>query len=203
MQPRQVPHSSHWPWIGALLAVVIGGAVLYGVLHGHELANTVSLVMAPKEQFPTYHDGELTHAQQKLVAIIKTEYDAQPSGTKYADGASESWCADFVSWVLRENGTSLINPNSGGWRIPGTHTLRDYFETSGVWHTYGDGYQPKIGDIAIYDGNGPFGQHTNFVMRNDSGLLTTVGGNEAGAIRVQRHQLTDDLKVVGFAETKF
>lgn len=189
-----------WLWIVVVLAVLAVGVSVYGVFHGREIANTIAVVTMKKEQFPTYKAGELTAAQEKLIAIIKTEYDTQPPGTKYADGVSESWCADFVSWVMKQDERPFVNPNSGSWRIPGTHTLKDYFESKGNWHPYGDGYQPKIGDVAIYDGNGPYGQHTNFIMRNDNGLLTTVGGNEAGAIHVQQHQLNDSLKAVGFAE---
>lgn len=189
-----------WLWIVILFAMFAIGVSIYGVLHGREIVNTISLATVKKEQFPTYKAGELTAAQEKLIAIIKTEYDAQPAGTKYSQGVSESWCADFVSWVMKEYGQPFTNPNRGSWRIPGTHTLKEYFMSTGRWHPYGDGYQPKVGDIAIYDGDGPYGQHTNFIMRNESGLLTTVGGNEAGVIHVQQHRLNDDLKAVGFAE---
>lgn len=189
-----------WLWLIITLAALAIGVSVYGVLHGRELVNTISLATTHKEQFPTYKSGELTAAQEKLIAIIKTEYEAQPPGVKYADGVNESWCADFVSWVMKQDDRPFVNPNSGSWRIPGTHTLKDYFASTGNWHPYGDGYQPKVGDVAIYDGDGPYGQHTNFIMRNDSGLLTTVGGNEVGAIRIQQHQLNDDLKAVGFAE---
>ena len=188
-----------WLVILVLLLVVVAGITTYGLLHSREFANVYELHATETRAFPAYSDGELSHAQEKLVAIIKTEFNSQPEGTKYSEGVSESWCADFVSWVAKQNGTPFSNPNSGSWRIPGTHTLREYFESKGIWHTYESGYQPKTGDIAIYDGNGPFGQHTNFVMRNDNGTLTTVGGNEAGAIRVQQHVLDADLHVLGFA----
>ncbi len=199
MNIKQAAKKPVWLWILIAAALICIGLAVAGTLYGRQIINNIALKTAPQEQFPVYKTGELSEAQQKLVAIIKSEYDAQPPGTKYADGVSESWCADFVSWVMKQNGTPLVNPNSGSWRIPGTHTLREYFISKGNWHPYGDGYQPKVGDIAIYDGNGPFGQHTNFIMRNDNGLLTTVGGNEAGAIHVQQHRLDDSLKAVGFA----
>jgi hypothetical protein len=192
-------HTPWWLWVILAVAALAIGATAYVALHGRAVMNTLELMSAESQRFPAYADGELTAAQQKLVGIIKAEYEAQPGGTKYSEGVAEPWCADFVSWVARENGTPFVNPNSGSWRIPGTITLREYLEAKGVWHPYGSGYQPKVGDVAIYDGNGPFGQHTNFVMRNDNGELTTVGGNENGAIHVQTHTLNDDLHVLGFA----
>lgn len=150
--------------------------------------------------FPTFGPGELSTTQAKLVSIIKTEFDAQPPGTKYSQGVDEAWCADFVSWVQKQHGTPFRNPNSGGgWRIPGTMTLKEFFQSQGVWQPYGNGYQPVTGDVAIYDGNGPFGQHTNFVLRLKNSTLTTVGGNEpGGGIQVSEHPLNAALKLVGF-----
>lgn len=193
-------HRPWWFWLIVVLVVLIVGAAGYAALHARELLNGFELQTREPSTFPAFADGSLTPVQEKLIAIIKKEFDTQPAGTKYSEGVSESWCADFVSWVAKENGTPFVNPNSGSWRIPGTHTLREYFIAKGVWHAYGGDYQPKTGDVAIYDGNGPFGQHTNFVIRNDGGELTTVGGNEAGAIHVQHHKLNDDLHVLGFAE---
>ncbi len=200
MEAKKPANKSWRLWALIITTLTAIGLVGYGALHAREIINTVDLMTTHSPQFPLYANGELTTAQQKLVDIIKTEYQAQPSGTKYSEGITEPWCADFVSWVARANGTPLTNPHSGSWRIPGTVTLRDYFKQKGNWHPYGDGYVPKVGDIAIYDGNGPHGQHTNFVLAYANGILTTVGGNEAGAIHRQDHTLNDDLKVIGFAE---
>lgn len=182
----------------ALFVVALCG---YALLHGHELTNTVSLVAGEKVvEFPKISHDSLSPTTAKVLTILQTEYTAQPSGTKYSEGVTESWCADFESWVMREAGAPYANPNSGSWRIPGTHTLKDYFVARGNWHAYGDGYQPRTGDIAIYDGNGPYGQHTNFILKNENGFLTTLGGNEVGKIRIQQHRLDDSLMAVGFAE---
>ncbi len=184
----------------SLLLIIAVGAAVFFVLHFREMQNTVSLVFTSGESFPVVDEGRLSDKQKAIVQILKTEYSSQPAGTKYSEGANEPWCADFVSWVLRETGSQLKNPNSGSWRIPGTHTLMDYFVDKGIFHKYGDGYMPKTGDVAIYDGNGPFGQHTNFVVKYEQGNLYTVGGNEAGKIHSQVHAIDDNLKLVGFAE---
>lgn len=188
-----------WLWI--IIALSIGAVCVsaYAAVHYKQLRNDIALNTESREQFPDISEASLSPQQAKIVSILRAEYAAQPAGTKYSQGAVEPWCADFVSWVMNEAGMPFTNPNSGSWRIPGTMTLRDYFKQKGNWRPYGDGYVPKTGDIAIYDGNGPNGQHTNFVVTYQNGTLTTVGGNEAGAIHRQDHVLNDDLKVIGFA----
>lgn len=139
---------------------------------------------------------KLTTTQQHIVTLLRQEYKVQPPGTKYSNGVAESWCADFVSWIMNQAGAPFSNPNNGGWRIPGTYTLRDYFESTGQFEK--PGYQPKVGDVVLYDNPSPFGQHTNIVIKNDNGVLTTVGGNEAGKIHVQVHSEANDPGLVGY-----
>ncbi len=197
---RKAPKKLWQPWLLVVIGVVLAGVGVYTALHTAQIKNDLSLQGSRREQFPQVDASTLSPRQAKIVSILRAEFNTHPSGTKYSQGVSEPWCADFVSWVMKEAGSPLVNPNSGSWRIPGTMTLRDYFKQNGNWHPYGDGYVPKTGDVAIYDGNGPNGQHTNFVVRYANGSLVTVGGNEAGAIHVQEHKLDDSLKVIGFGE---
>ena len=78
----------------------------------------------------------------------------------------------------------LKNPHIGGWRILGTFTLREYYEATSRFKSANSGYQTLPGDVAIYRNSTVFGNHTNIVLKNDNGVLTTVGGNEANRIRV-------------------
>ena len=185
------------------LSIVAIGVSLYSVARGRQLANNLSLRGSYEERFPYIADDVILSPEQiRVVEVLRAEFATRPAGTKYSEGVAEPWCADFVSWVMKEAGMPFVNPNSGGWRIPGTMTLRDYFQQNGNWHPYGDGYVPKTGDVAIYDGNGPHGQHANFVVLYSDGTLSTVGGNEAGTIHAQQHSLNDELKVIGFGELK-
>jgi len=151
-----------------------------------------------KANFPDIGKSELSNDQLKIIEILKTEYTLNPSGTKYSDGVEEAWCADFVSWVFNEAGVPLVNPNSGSWRIPGTYTLREYYESVGKLQLADSGYSPKVGDIMLYDNPSPFGQHTNIVIENDNGIITTIGGNEPGGIRIVRHTDKDDAGFIGY-----
>lgn len=135
-------------------------------------------------QFPDIDTSQLSPIRQKVISLARQEFTANPPGTKYSQGAQEPWCADFISWLFKEAGSPLKNPHTGGWRIPGTFTLREYYQQVGKFKTASSSYIPRPGDVAIYRGSPVFGDHTHLVLKNDDGVLTTVGGNEAGKIRI-------------------
>ncbi|MCD1275628.1 MAG: CHAP domain-containing protein [Candidatus Nanogingivalaceae bacterium] len=148
-------------------------------------ANSVRLDRSRGEAtFPYIATTNLSPTRQKIISLAKTEFEAQSAGTKFSQGAKEPWCANFVSYVMNQAGAPLKNPHTGGWRIPGTFTLHEYYEANGRFKPVNSGYQPLPGDVAIYRNSPVFGDHTNIVLKNDNGVLTTVGGNEANRIRV-------------------
>jgi len=151
-----------------------------------------------RQPFPEINASNLSEKQQSLIALLKQEYSLNPEGAKYSQGVNEAWCADFVSWIYNETGTPLENPNSGSWRIPGTYTLREYYESQNRLRLAGSGYSPKVGDIMLYDNPSPFGQHTNIVIKNDEGVVTTIGGNEPGGIRIITHTTPDRAGFIGY-----
>ena len=149
------------------------------------LINSMRLDRSPGESaFPDIDTANLSPTRQKIISLAKTEFKAQPAGAKFSQGAEEAWCANFVSWIMYQAGAPLKNPHTGGWRIPGTFTLREYYEATGRFKSANSDYQPLPGDAAIYRNSPVFGDHTNIVLKNDNGVLTTVGGNEANRIRV-------------------
>jgi hypothetical protein len=151
-----------------------------------------------KTPFPQIDSSGLSETQQQIITQLRTEYAAKPAGTKYSEGVDEPWCADFVSWIMDQAGVPFTNPNSGSWRIPGTYTLREYYESAGRFKAAASEYSPKVGDIMLYDNPSPFGQHTNIVIKNDSGIITTIGGNEPGGIRVFKHTQKDGAGFIGY-----
>ncbi len=154
-------------------------------------------------EFPMVDEAELNPAQIKVMTILRTEYELQPEGTKYSEGVNEAWCADFVSWVFKEAEVPLSNPNSGYWRIPGTYTLREYYEQNDRFKAADSDYSPKIGDIMLYDNPSPFGQHTNIVIDTTDGVVTTIGGNEPGGIRIVKHTTPDSVGFIGYGVFTF
>ena len=149
-------------------------------------------------QFPDTDQSRLTDTQQKIVRILKDEYALQPDGTKYSEGINEAWCADFVSWVFKKADVPLTNPNTGYWRIPGTYTLREYYEQENRFKPADSNYQPAIGDVMLYDNPSPFGQHVNIIINTDKGAITTIGGNEPGGIRIVKHVGSERDGFIGY-----
>ena len=149
------------------------------------LINSTRLDRSPGESaFPDIDKANLSPTRQKIISLAKTEFKAQSAGTKFSQGAKEPWCANFVSYIMNQAGAPLKNPHTGGWRIPGTFTLREYYEANGRFKPANSDYQPLPGDAAIYRNSPVFGDHANIVLKNDNGVLTTVGGNETNRIRV-------------------
>jgi hypothetical protein len=160
----------------------------------------VSTLSTP--QRPTFPDTstDLDPIQDKIITLLKQEYASNPPGSKYSQGSNEAWCANFVSWIYKESGVPLENPHSGSWRIPGTYTLREYYQAIGKFHTIDSGYIPKIGDIMLYDNPSSFGQHTNMIIAIDNGKVTTIGGNEPGGIRIVENRDPNQAGFIGFGE---
>ncbi|MFB7876075.1 CHAP domain-containing protein [Nocardia sp. NPDC056064] len=168
----------------AATAVIVGGLVWWQ----HDWG----------EPFPTLDTEHLDEQQIALVEVLRREYEQPGDGRKYAEGVEEAWCADFVSWTMREAGRPLANPNSGSWRIPGVYTLQEYYQQVGRF-TRGDvGYRPRAGDVVLYGPDSPLGQHTNIVLESDGETITTIGGNELGGIRVRTITLAETDDLVGY-----
>lgn len=182
--------------VGALTIIFI--AAIAWRVSGSYSSFRRSSVVKTEQAFPSINTSLLDEKQQKIVTLLRQEYAAQNPGIKYSEGVTEPWCADFVSWIMREAGEPLTNPNSGSWRIPGVATLQDYYQSIEAFRPYESGYQPKVGDVVLYNDPGIFGQHTNIVIKNDDGALTTVGGNEEGKIRVFTNHDSAAAVIVGY-----
>lgn len=150
--------------------------------------------------FPEIDAARLSETQVRVLDLLEEQHRAQHPGTYYSEGVKEPWCADFVSWIMREAGVPLENPNSGHWRIPGVYTLQEYFDAAGRYESAGSGYVPRVGDVVLYENSVGFGerQHTNIVVAVDGDSAVTVGGNELGRIRVHDLDWADDGAVMGF-----
>ncbi|SNS89057.1 CHAP domain-containing protein [Rhodococcoides kyotonense] len=146
--------------------------------------------------FPEIDASTLTPQQATVVELLRSEHEQQRPGTFYSEGVEEAWCANFVSWIMREAGQPLSNPNSGSWRIPGVYTLAEYYQAHGTFEP--KGYSPAVGDVVLYDNSSWVGQHTNIVVAVDGDTATTVGGNELGKIRVHTVDVQSDSAIVGF-----
>lgn len=179
-------------WLGAVAAViaVVAAGVLWVAPDRYLPWDTT--------EFPSVDKTALSAPQVRILELLEAEHQRQRPGTFYSEDVEEPWCANFVSWIMREAGRPLSNPHSGHWRIPGVYTLQEYYESQGRFMPIGEGYRPTVGDVVLYDNSSWVGQHTNFVVAVDGDTATTVGGNEFGRIRVHTLDWSDDSAVVGF-----
>ncbi|BDT88924.1 hypothetical protein FMUAM8_46880 [Nocardia cyriacigeorgica] len=179
-----------------IIAVIVAGAL--GVRWWQERGAYPAVAGESLRQFPDIDTAALSSEQAAIVAVLEREFADPGEGTKYAEGVTEPWCADFVSWVMREAGLPLSNPNSGSWRIPGVYTLQEYYESTGRFVPIDAGYQPRTGDVLLYSDTSPFTQHTNIVLSAGNGTVTTIGGNEFDTVRIHRFTLAEVPGIVGF-----
>ncbi len=158
------------------------------------------------QPFPDIDETNLNELQKNIIRVSKIEYSKKPISydenvLTYSSGVREAWCADYVSWVMRESGAPLKNPNSGGWRIPGVLTLREYYKQNNRFKDAQD-YAPQPGDVAIYVNTTSFNtsrQHTSIVLKVEKDRMTTIGGNEMGRLRVSTQSMKKgDKGLVGY-----
>ncbi|MEV6767179.1 CHAP domain-containing protein [Nocardia sp. NPDC051030] len=186
-------------WIAVVVvlsAVAVGGVV--GVRWWQDHSSDGAIAGDRYKSFPAVDRTGLDETQSRIVDVLEREFKAQNAGTKYSEGIEEQWCSDFVSWVLREAGRPLANPNSGSWRIPGVYTLEEYYRGQQRFEPPNSEYQPRVGDVVMYAASSSFHQHTNIIVASDADTITTVGGNEFGKVSIHRYRPADISGIVGF-----
>ncbi|MFD7015892.1 hypothetical protein [Streptomyces sp. NPDC059928] len=106
------------------------------------------------------------------------------SGRKYiGSSAYESWCADFVSWVVDHAGASAAYGGSpqgtpaNRWPAVSTWVSKMARVPTG---------EARAGDLMVYQGYGPGNWgHINIATGKQGNSLETVGGNESRSLRRQ------------------
>lgn len=194
-------------------AIVLLGALIYFVPPLHEGTRTLVTTAAaqlspvPDTPFPKIDESTLSPDQVRILQLARDEYARHPVSydqavLTYTDGNKEAWCADFVSWIMKQTGHPYLNPNSGSWRIPGVYTLQEYYE-SGKRYSLPGIYQPQPGDVAFYIGRHTFDMfstsHVALVISVDRNQMTTLGGNENGHLRLDTQEIKAGVNsLVGF-----
>lgn len=178
----------------AVTGVVLGVRAAQG--QSDPISRTLQQVTGARPAFPSIDTAALSPQRRAIIDTVRRLYAANPAGTTFSEGADQSWCADFVSTVMRDSGVPLVNPNSGSWRIPGVATLTDYLHDSGRWRSAQRTPQP--GDIVLYDKPNHYGQHTNIVIARHGDDLVTVGGAEAQGVTLATANLATAVGIQGY-----
>lgn len=185
-------------WIaGVVVVCLLIGAWFLPI---NPIPSVVYYATTTTQSFPEVDTSQLSEKQKSLLTILKSQYEKPQSGEFYSGGETQPWCANFVSWAMRENGMPYTNPHSGGWRIPGTRTLKDYYVTQNTFVPISNEYNPKFGDTILYQPPSRYGEHVNIVLKVQNGQVTTIGGNEGGQIRISTHDLSDTTGVIGYGK---
>ncbi|ACY22279.1 CHAP domain containing protein [Gordonia bronchialis DSM 43247] len=179
--------------VGVLAAVAVVGVVLAGAT-GH-LPGVRSALGAHRP------DSRPSTRPCRCSGRVSSTSSANSTSTirrvrPNSQGVTEPWCADFVSWTMREAGVPLRNPNSGSWRIPGVANLTDHLRDVGRLRPAT--YRPTPGDIVLYDKPSPMGQHTNVVVAVAGDEITTVGGNERDGVTLRTYRQGSDPGIIGY-----
>ncbi|WP_330185170.1 CHAP domain-containing protein [Nocardia sp. NBC_01503] len=194
-RPARKRRGPRWLALVAALTVLAVGAVV-GVRWWQQHSGYPAVAGDRLRSFPAVDRTGLDATQLSVLDVTAREFARQPGGTTYSEGVREPWCADFVSWVMRESGRPLDNPNSGSWRIPGVSTLEAYYRQQNRFEE--PGYRPHIGDVVMYAGGSAFSQHTNIVIDTAADSITTIGGNEFGKISIHRIAPAEVSGIVGY-----
>ena len=209
---------SYWVWLIIAIGLVCLGLWFYSanIRAETEKKNAEESIEQEtdilNEAFSGIDQTSLSPLQVELLDVIKSEYARSPEGyddtvMKYTEGFEESWCADFISWVMKEAGSPNISSETGYWRIPGVLSLQSYYmNISNAYFDSKSSYTPQLGDVAFYIGDATpdfdSSEHAAIVLSYDGTTLVTIGGNEGddGVLRIRKETVEQNLEkgLVGY-----
>lgn len=118
----------------------------------------------------------------------------------FTNGRTESWCADFVTYVVKEfaqkNGMSVAK----GFGSPAVANLMSWAQNNGVFDNTSKMSNSEklnyaknnlsVGDVIIWKSNGS--SHTGIVKSiNSDGTFTTVEGNSSDQVKSNKKSIYD------------
>jgi hypothetical protein len=143
--------------------IILAGSVLI------VLVATLHAVLGSSNSFPVPTKSTLAglNLRQRIVAIAESQvgYKTDPSnsycnkysaywkaGTPNCPGGNyrEEWCADFAAWAWRQAGASVTYELVSGDLNSSAASFYEWGIREGTWHPVGSGYQPQLGDVAVY-----------------------------------------------------
>jgi hypothetical protein len=144
------------------LILLVGAVVIV-------LVATLNAVLGGTKSYPTPSNATLAglSMRQRIVAIAESQvgYKTDPSnsycnkysaywkaGTPNCPGGNyrEEWCADFAAWAWREAGARVTYQLVSGDLNSRAASFYEWGVRFGTWHPVGSGYQPVLGDVAVY-----------------------------------------------------
>jgi len=128
-----------------------------------------------------------------IVAIAATEIGN--NNYKKYNGHYRAWCADFVSWVLKQSGANI-------GQLPSPMQFKSYFSKNGIWIDKPDPSQYAPGDVVVFGGAASnSGTHIGIIESVDptNNKFISIEGNIGRSKwrisrvgRVKRSMVTDE-----------
>lgn len=118
----------------------------------------------------------------------------------FTNGRTESWCADFVTYVVKEYAKENDMSVSKGFGSPAVSNLMSWAQSKGVFDNTSKmsnnqklSYSQNnlsVGDVIIWKSNGA--SHTGIVKSiNKDGTFTTVEGNSSDQVKSNKKSIYD------------
>ena len=213
MQQRHLPTYIRYR-IGAGFIILLVGFFGWYFVFNHSVQNTISPQTQRTEQaFAVVPANSLDATQRRILTLLKQEYTKSPMSydktvLTYTEGFKESWCADFITWIMNEADSTIINPDTDYWRVPGVLTLQQYYKNNEAYVLANSGYSPQLGDVVFYIGSqtpdNSSGEHAALVLGiTPDQKLITIGGNEAdGILRIRTESIKENVSkgMVGYGK---
>lgn len=132
--------------------------------------------------------------------------EADGSYKLFTNGRTEAWCADFVTYVVKEYAQQQGLDLKDGFGSPSVSNLRDWAQKNGAYESIESMSSAQksdylkndlqVGDIIIWKRNGK--SHTGIVKSiNNDGTFTTVEGNSSDQVKSNVVSINDN-KLSGF-----
>ena len=132
--------------------------------------------------------------------------EANGSYKKFTGGRTEAWCADFVTYVVKNFAASQDKKLAGGFGSASVSGLMSWAQNHGCFKNTSnmsnsqklDYLQNKLkpGDVIIWKSNGA--SHTGIVKSiNADGTFTTVEGNSSDQVKSNKKSIYDS-RLTGF-----
>lgn len=134
----------------------------------------------------TSNDGSLGSGIINAANKYMGYNESNGSYLKFTEGRAEAWCADFVTYVVKEAYAAAGKQVPANFGSPAVATLMNWGQANGRWIDTSNLGSVKPGDIMIQQHGGR--SHTGIVVSvNGDGTVTTIEGNTSDMVaqRVQ------------------
>lgn len=113
--------------------------------------------------------------------------ESDGSYLQFTEGREEAWCADFVTYVVKE---AMGEDTPEGFGSPSVATLRAWGENNGKYQDISNWQNIKPGDVMIQERNGA--SHTGIITSVDpDGTIHTIEGNTSDMVAERTYDPND------------